>query len=251
MEAKRPEEPTLLDGLKLLLRKRNCNLGWRIVAKHLFDDEEFATLLEESAKDGARGFLQLIRDKDPNVVRSATGTLRVLRIVRDGRRPKDDAELADLFRKIGVDANKMAADGLKEEIGRDDEPLANPGVKKIQVTATTIQSSKGLAADYVFITHFDDLFFIKDEDKSKVSDQDICGFVVALTRAQKKAFLISSDPRRRPLFLEWIEGTRVEAVPNDIRPATDRDVSAPARRGKGARSRRRSDEVPPSHGAGE
>jgi hypothetical protein len=29
------EEPTLFDGLQLLLKNRNCNLGWRIIAKLL------------------------------------------------------------------------------------------------------------------------------------------------------------------------------------------------------------------------
>jgi hypothetical protein len=48
--------------------------------------------------------------------------------------------------------------------------------------ALRLQSSKGPAAEYVFITHFDDQYFIKDKNKTNISDQDICNFLVAITR---------------------------------------------------------------------
>jgi superfamily I DNA/RNA helicase len=73
---------------------------------------------------------------------------------------------------------------------------------------TTVQSSKGLAADLVFIVHFDDQYFIRDKDKTKVSDQDVCNFLVALTRARKKIVLVSS-PKKDPIFLTWIDKSRV------------------------------------------
>jgi len=57
----------------------------------------------------------------------------------------------------------------------------------------------------VFITFFDDKYFVEDKDKAKISDQDICKFLVALTRARKKAFLYSSDVNKKPVFLEWID----------------------------------------------
>ena len=90
---------------------------------------------------------------------------------------------------------------------------SNPGIRKIDITATTIQRSKGLAADYVFITHFDDQFFIKAKDKNMVDDQDICNFLVALTRARKKVFLISSDKtKKKPVFFHWIDKNRIQIV---------------------------------------
>jgi len=43
-----------------------------------------------------------------------------------------------------------------------------------------------LAEDYVFITDFDDLYFIKDKDKANITDHDLCSFLVALTKARKR-----------------------------------------------------------------
>ena len=64
--------------------------------------------------------------------------------------------------------------------------------------------------DYVFITHFDDLYFIKDKNKANITDHDVCSFLVALTRARKRVYLISSNPRATPTFLTWIAPDRIE-----------------------------------------
>ena len=83
------------------------------------------------------------------------------------------------------------------------------GIRKIPIKSTTIQSSKGLSADYVFITHFDDRYFIKNN--GNISDKDIRNLLVALTRAKKKVFLISSNTTKRPTFLGWINADRISA----------------------------------------
>jgi superfamily I DNA/RNA helicase len=106
----------------------------------------------------------------------------------------------------------MSNDFLRDAISSISVRIAEPAIRKLPVKATTIQSSKGLTEDYVFITHFDDRYFIKDEDKTNISDQDICNFVVALTRARKQVFLISSHPRSNPTFLRWIDQNRIEDV---------------------------------------
>ena len=199
-------EPTLLDGLKLLLKIKDCNLGWRIVAKHLLNDTEFETLLKKTDSDGAKRVFDLI---GMDIKREVKQILLTLRAVRDGNDTEYD-KLADLLKKVDIDAYGMARDYLENEI-KSCQPTsksttpANAEVRKIPITATTIQSSKGLDADYVFITHFDDMYFIKD----KISDQDICNFLVALTRARRKVFLISSDVTKKPIFLKWIDKKRI------------------------------------------
>ena len=201
-------EPTLLDGLKLLLEERNCNLGWRIAAKELLQAKDFESLLKQTNKDARIRFFDLI---ESDWKKEVSQMLRTLRAVRDGKQ-QDDEKLADLLKKVDIDVYGMARDYLKDEIKSSKPPsrntiIANPEVRKIPITTTTIQSSKGLAADYVFITHFDDRYFIKDE--SEVADQDICNFLVALTRARKKVFLISTDTKKRPVFLTWIDNKRI------------------------------------------
>ena len=144
--------------------------------------------------------------------------LRLLRALRRGDGNGDDPDLLNrLLRSIGADRDKMASDFLRDELGSDSTQRADAAIRKLPIKATTIQSSKGLADDYVFITHFDDLYFIKDKDKANVTDHDVCSFLVALTRARKRVCLISSDPRATPTFLNWISPGRIEdlTVPTD------------------------------------
>lgn len=210
MEKKGKEDPTLLDGLKLLLQAKRecnrCNLGWRIAAKAILNDADFETVLKLADKEAGKSFSELIQ---PDKKREVTQMLTTLRAVRDGKRP-DDAKLAELLKKVDLDAYEMATDCLKDEIRSGLWPDSNPGIRKTPITVTTIQSSKGLAADYVFITYFDDRYFIKHEDK--ISDQEICNFLVALTRARRGVFLISSDTKRTPVFLKWIDESRIEKM---------------------------------------
>ena len=84
-----------------------------------------------------------------------------------------------------------------------------PAIRNIPIKITTIPSSKGLAEDYVFISDFDDRFLL--EKDQKCSDQKIYDVLVALTRARRKVFLISSEAKE-PKFLSWIAKERVEKL---------------------------------------
>jgi superfamily I DNA/RNA helicase len=89
-------------------------------------------------------------------------------------------------------------------------PSGNPGLRNIPIKVTTIQSSKGLSADVVFIANFDDRYFLRDG--STITDQDICNFLVALTRTKKKAFLISTVDKKNPSLLRLISEKRIQFI---------------------------------------
>ena len=206
---KEEKEPTLLDGLKILLDNRNSNLGWRIVSKSYLSPGDFKEALVKSNSDNAKDFLKIV-DKD--IKKKVREILKVLRAVRDGREVEDE-KLDQVLRNVGFDPYGVAEENLREEILPKLQNVgADPGIKKIQIKVTTIESSKGLSADYVFITYFDDRYFIKDRDKTKITEKDICKFLVALTRARRKVFLISSDRNRKPTFFKWIKPNRIEIV---------------------------------------
>jgi len=196
------QEPTLLDGLNLLLEDNKCNLGWRVVAKFLVPEPEFTCLLDQTAiSNNPPPFGEIMPQNQKREVRKL---LKALRCVKSGKRSADDDLVPTLLEQLGIDPLKVAEDSLRDQINLSKQRQVDPGLKKVFIKVTTIPSSKGLAADYVFITHFDDRYFIKSKNKSKITDQDICSFIVALTRARKKAFLISSDTKNEPTFLKWI-----------------------------------------------
>ena len=166
--------------------------------------------MKQTNKDDAVRVFDLI---EQNLKREVCQILKTLRAVRDGKQTEYEPELAELLKRIDIDAYGKARYCLKDEIKPYDPQARNPSfcepeVKKIPITVTTIQSSKGLDADYVFIAYFDDQYFVEDNDKTKVSDHDICKFIVSLTRARRKVFLFSST-NKKPIFLKWIENKRI------------------------------------------
>lgn len=198
----------MLDGLKILLDDENSNLGWRIVSRSVLSDTDFESVLKESNKDNAKCFAELISSKQKKEI---SDILKILRSIKNDKKVKEE-KLDEVLRKVGFGPFDIARNYLKDEINSNSMRIGNPGLRKIPIKATTIQSSKGLAADYVFITYFDDKYFIKNKDKKNIEDKEICNFLVALTRARRKVFLISSDDKKEPTFLKWIKNDRIEKV---------------------------------------
>jgi len=203
---KQDEKLILLDGLKLLLENDKCNLGWRIVSEFLLKDKEFESFLKKTYKDKSLKIHEIInRDRKADVKK----IIKVLKTCqKDGDINEGDLSILE---KIGVNPYKIAKDVLKDELDFDSSEVAKLGAKKIPIKITTIQGSKGLSGDYVFITYFDDRYFIKSRNKKEILDKDICNFLVTLTRAREKAFLISSQ-EKEPTFLKWINKERIEVI---------------------------------------
>jgi hypothetical protein len=191
----------LLDGLKALLENRSSNLGWRIVVGELMKDRlgDLKILLEKSNREDALPIQALISPEDRKTTRQMLG---VLRKVRDGT-PINEAGFV-LLEKIGVEPHRMGLEALSDELSSAGQ-VVSPGLRQLPISVTTVQGSKGLSADVVFVTHFDDRLFIT---RSGMTDRDVCSFLVALTRTKKKAFLMSSQ-RKCPTFLQWIDAKRI------------------------------------------
>ena len=199
------QQITFLDGLKLLLEDKQGNLGWRIVSKFLLKDEDLISLLKKTDKYPKKKIHQLIDHRCKSEVNKM---LKVLKCVRDNKLV-DHNKFDEIFKKIVPDTYSVPKEFLKEEINFTAQRIGNPAIRNIPIKATTIQSSKGLAGDLVFITHFDDRYFVNDKDKTKITDHDICSFIVSLTRTKKKVYLISSA-RKDPTFVKWISKHRIQ-----------------------------------------
>ena len=205
VEKKYTKKATLLDGLKILLEDKDNNLGWRIVSRNNLSDEDFNILIKKTdadttikIKDNVSGFCKAEVKK----------CLKILKAIKNGNKV-DKEELEYLFKNIEINPFDLVKDLLIEDIDDSKKDKISPGLRKIPIKTTTIQSSKGLSSDYIFITHFDDRYFIKNKDKKIISDQEICNFIVSLARTKIRVFLISSI-KERPTFLEWINKNRIE-----------------------------------------
>ncbi|HEY5124305.1 MAG TPA: 3'-5' exonuclease, partial [Ignavibacteria bacterium] len=204
---KNDTEVSLLDGLKLLLKNIDDNLGWRIAAKHMLKEKEFKDLIKNTDLHPEKKIQDLI---DPVSKKNVKGLLKIIKQVQLNK-SVTNAELNDVFNKTDIEPDGILKDFLKKELDSTLIRVGNPAIRKIPVKATTIQSSKGLAGDLVFITHFDDKYFIKNRNKTMISDQDICNFLVAISRTKKKLYLISSSTVK-PTFLNWISKESIEIL---------------------------------------
>lgn len=203
VEKKNNKKATLLEGLKILLDDEENNLGWRIVSRYILPDEEFNILIKKSDEENAKQIKDIVSSSCKKEVKKM---LKMLKAIKKCNQVNQE-DLEDMFKKIEIKPYDLAKDLLKVDIDFSNQKRIDPGIKKIPIKITTIHGSKGLSEDYVFITHFDDEYFIKD--KRIIYDQEICNFVVSLARAKIKVFLISSS-KKRPTFLEWIKKNRVE-----------------------------------------
>lgn len=194
-----PPEPSLIEGLTLILEDRHSNLGWRIAARALLNNDEFAAALE--AADPDKPFDHAL---DKALVKRVQNLVTKLRHVRGAKIERD--QLKELLGELAIDPYEAAEASLREVI--ETKERVDAAIRKLPIKVTTIQSSKGLAADLVLIAYFDDKYFLKRRDEGP-TDNDVCSFLVALTRARKKVVMVSTE-KADPLFLGWIDPRRVQ-----------------------------------------
>ncbi len=205
-DASEKKETLILEGLKLLLLDNNRNLGWRIVSECLINDSEFIALLKKTNGDNPIAIRELLGRDYENEVKKSLRALK--KCEKDGI---IDESNVDILKRMGQNPCEIIKKVLIEELSVESSRVGNPGVRRLPIRISTIEGSKGLSGDYVFITYFDDQYFIKDSDKRNIADKDICNFVVALTRARKRVYLISSQDKHAAFF-RWIKQERIETI---------------------------------------
>jgi len=206
VKKKEDKEPTLMEGYKILLNDKNSNLGWRIASQFHLDNNNFELLLKKSNEDNAEHISEIIGREKKKEIKEI---LKILRAIKN-KNDIENTKLDEVLQRVSINPYHDAKNVLREEILSDHIYAGDHGLRKIPIKFSTIQGSKGLAADYVFITHFDDQYWIKNENE--ISDREICNFIVSLTRARRKIFLIASEKNKVPTFLQWIGKDKIEVI---------------------------------------
>jgi ATP-dependent DNA helicase UvrD/PcrA len=193
-----------LDALRALTDDRNGNLAWRLVAKVMLNESDFVEFIRKT-EDCSKDCKSLLPSQ---VQRTALDDLKTFNAISD-KKGSSAKDVEALLKRIGCDQESTNHDYLQFRIGEPaGEISCDPSVRKMPITVTTVQSSKGLAADYVFIAQFDERYIGKD---GKITNQSICNFLVALTRARKQVWLLSTSDNASP-FLRWIAAEKIESL---------------------------------------
>ncbi|MDO8508015.1 MAG: ATP-dependent helicase [bacterium] len=117
-----------------------------------------------------------------------------------------------LFKKAKQGKTELTADelkrfseifNLKNLISKMIKGFAPNTRGAIEVEMTTVMSSKGLSADFVYYIGVDD-YIMLDKETGELTDQKICEFLVGITRAKKKLTLFSAN-EGEPVILKFID----------------------------------------------
>lgn len=194
------EEPSLLDGYKLLRADEASRLGWRIVSyvAPLGNQQE---VVAHSILEGEEIAGLLPRD----YVAEHLGAVGVLDRYLQGADLSDEDRL--VLQRLGVTLD-IATSSVEDEPlfavrGEVEEDITIP-----KIVVTTLVGAKGLQASHVFIVGLNEGHFPKSNDRP--TDSEVCRLLVGLTRTKKQCHLVSFDMFagrwwEKSVFLSWLQ----------------------------------------------
>lgn len=194
-------EVDILDAFDLLADNRESRLGWRILLKYHPPDDvrqivkeaiNAETDIVDLLEDGFRqGFLDLVD---------------VFERISEGGSFKDTeaqslAEALNLPVESLEDVISQFFDSTDERVMVSDPPTGEP-----VITCTSWVGAKGLSAELVFLVGMVDGFMPRDRDT--ISDDEICSFIVGLSRTLRECHLVSckyfGGQVQPSVFIDWV-----------------------------------------------
>lgn len=198
---KENENKELMEGFSLLLKDKECNLGWRIVSKYILNDKVSDIVKKSHSKKEQLKFKDLLDAEDKKKIESL---LTILRKINNNKEIiKEESE--KIINCFGYDPNQIVIQKIRNNL--DENKFPKKVNKNIPIKITTILGAKGLTSDYVFLVNFDDKYIL-DKDK-KITDENICKFLVVLTRTRRRIYIYTSQAKL-PTFVNWIDKKHIQ-----------------------------------------
>jgi len=199
----------LKEGFEILLANQNSNLGWRILSE--CDTVNGFDAIVREAVSGGKPLKEVLPEK---FINKHNGILSLLTRLKAG--DKLISREKEIIEKT-FDCEIEAISQWLETLSSKEEVIIEPRDKsKVSIILTTYVGCKGLSAGHVFALGLNE--GILPVRNSNPSDIEICQFIVILTRATEKCYLISAgrfsgQPAGRPaVFLNWIDKRRLSRI---------------------------------------
>ena len=198
----------ILDGYEILLKDGESNLGWRVILE--FDKvENINDIIGMTYTD----HVGIVEQLPEGYKRKHEKVIDLLNHLKENTASIEEQN--ELKKIMDLDLNEIKNQFEIEEEGETDEfqdtdsqEMGQPSTK-----LTTFQGCKGLSGGFVFIVGLNDgTMPVKPYSPT---DNEVCQFIVALTRARKKCYLISNrgfgkEHGLRPSkFIDWIDGSKL------------------------------------------
>lgn len=196
-----------VSGYKVLAKGSNDILGWRLLIDGLGDNGLKNDLILNHYSD-AEGFVKNIPKEFKKTAEKNCSTLHKILNKSESERAKiADSSIERLAGKIVEDEKEKRSIFVNQLIDENvhlARPLAN-----LSITVCNILGAKGLSADVVFLIGFDRGKLPMGRD---AEDSEIYQFLVALTRARKRIYLINTMGRHVSQFLDSIDKNCIEKL---------------------------------------
>jgi superfamily I DNA/RNA helicase len=169
---------SLVDAYKIILSNSESNIGWRIIASIVLDEEELTEVINKTTD-----FTPIIKLLPEQVVEQHRNILELLR-----RDTLNKNEFILLTENVDVDLNDVITYFFpEEEIGEVDIDYSEPSIM-----LTSFEGCKGLSACHVFIVGLNRGIFPQCFGEGPLSDVEVSRFIVAMTRARTLLYLLSN-----------------------------------------------------------
>jgi superfamily I DNA/RNA helicase len=197
----RPELDVLY-AYRLLSSDSTANLAWRILMQ-VHRPGSWEEVIRRCLSDGARlceGLAEAFVQKHSRIAEIFARAYQGLGLTDD--------EAADLASVLGVGVDELQARLHPTAPTPEEVDEAQP-----TIMLTSLMGSKGLQAEHVFIIGVNEEHFPRSN--TNPTNEEVCQFLVALTRARKSCTLVSAGRfgaawLRPSLFVRWLEPLLVE-----------------------------------------
>jgi superfamily I DNA/RNA helicase len=196
----------MVSGYKVLAKGANDVLGWRILLKDI-DATARKNLILKSYNKPDELAANLPDDFKEAHTNNATVLQKILTKSPSEVRGIADSTIEKLFKKV-VEVQKSEREIFVDQLVAENKNLSRP-LGSLDITVCSILGSKGLGADVVFVVGFDQG---KLPSKKIPTDSEIYQFLVALTRAKKRIYLIHTGGKTISPFINYLNSDRYSEV---------------------------------------
>ncbi|MBU4375162.1 AAA family ATPase [Patescibacteria group bacterium] len=211
------KEVDIFDGYRFLMKDKESNLGWRIIIE-CSDIKQKAKIIKEAHKNAEKLCVKIESDfKTFNLA-----IVAILEKIKVGKQTTE-TETSDVINSCGCTLKE-----IQKMLGvKDGEELESEEANEdttVSIKITTINGSKGLSANYVFLVGMNNTCLNGAKlagfpyDQNNPTDNEICQFIVGMTRTRKKCYLISNSRFgivyniRKSIFIDWINSSRIDSI---------------------------------------
>lgn len=189
----------LVQGYKILSKNKNDVLAWRIIIESLDKDVKFKIIKDNfsDSESFVKAIPQSVRDK-------SIANAKVLNRIFTKPKSDRDSIAKSSIEKLGDDIvidKKEYSNMLISQLVSNSHQLTRP-LRNLDINVCSILGSKGLGADIVFVIGFDQG---KLPMKADTKESEIYQFLVAITRAKKRVYLINTKGKTMSKFLKCID----------------------------------------------